>query len=355
MGYFKYISDENVKKLLGKRFPLGLKRVIKLLDQYLNVLDDNGDSLPGKLLSHNISKNRDRSISEFAKVDVDMVLELDDVSKKLTIDLRDYRVQTQFAREFEERRVVLHILIKDVYKTTWAIHLPLQSLMVGFGDPMLGYHCYSHGIAFLDKMGQVEEENEVFYCGITKRGWLTRMTEHFRDIRGNSSKTFHKLWREYLGDSNVLLNSELVALNHSYEGAMGWEEWVVEKYMAKSKSLNMIPGGFAGLRAFYSQNKLSYPVRGNSAVLGQSSFLYFSNESRHGVKNPMIEKLWQDDKYYAKVIGNRENTFSLNEVLMIRQMADKGHDVKHIGKHFGINAVKRIANLLSGKTYKRMQ
>ncbi|GGG89893.1 hypothetical protein GCM10007415_25270 [Parapedobacter pyrenivorans] len=354
MGYIKYISEENVKKLLGRRFPLGLKRVINLLDQYLNHLDDNGDPLPGELLFHNISKKRNRDVSEFAKVDADMVLELNSLSKKLTIDLRDYRVHPQFARDYKERRVVLHILIKDVDKTTWAIHLPLQSLMVGFGDPMLGYHCYGHGISFLDDNGQPKEENEVFYCGITKRGWLTRMTEHFRDIKGNSNKTFHKLWREYLGDTNVLLNSELIALNHSYEAAMGWEEWIVEKYMAKNRSLNMIPGGFAGRGAYSCQNKISDLAGENSIALGQSSFLYFANQSRHGIKNPMIEKLWQDDKYYAKVIGNRENTFSFNEVIKIRQMADKGYDAKQIGRHLGITALKRITNLLSGKTYKRM-
>ncbi|ALL06987.1 hypothetical protein AQ505_16740 [Pedobacter sp. PACM 27299] len=353
MGYIKYISDENAKKLLGKRFPLGLKRVIKLLDQYLNVLDDNGDSLPGQLLFHNISKSRNWSISEFAKIDADMVLELDTASKRLNIDLRDYRVHSEFAREYEERRVVLHILLKDSHKTTWAIYLPLQSLIIGFGDPMLGYHCYGHGISFLDEHGELKEENEVFYCGITKRGWLIRMTEHFREIKGDSKKTFHKLWREYLGNSNVLLNSELIALNHSYETAMNWEEWVVEKYMAKNKSLNMIPGGFAGLKRFSSQNH-SHSENEISIVLGQSSFLSFANRSYQGLKNPMIEKLWRDDRYYAKVIGKRNNTFSTSELLEIRQMAKKGYDVKQIGNQLGIIAPKRIRNVLSGKTYSRM-
>lgn len=353
MGNMKYINEEYAKKLLGKRFPLGLKRVTRLLDQYLNFLDDSGDPLPGELLFHNISKDRNRSLSEFAKVDTDIVLELDNVHKKLNIDLRDYRINSELARDYEERRVVLHILVKDTNRTTWVIHLPLQSLMVGFGDPMEGYHCYGHGIAFLDESGN-PQENEVYYCGITKRGWLTRMTEHFREIKGDSHKTFHKRWREYQGDSNVLLNSELIALNHSYQAAMDWEEWVVEKYMAQNKSLNMIPGGFAGLKSFSGHSRFSHAGRSSSAVSGQSSFLYFSNRSRKGVPNPMIEKLWLDDRYYKRVIGNRENTFSANELLVIREMATHGHDAKSIGNKLGILSLTRLKNILSGKTYKRM-
>jgi len=350
MGYMKYINEDYTKKLLGNKFPLGLKRVTKLLDQFLNVLDDNGDALPSELLFHNISKARNRSLSEFAKVDADMVLELDNVNKTLNIDLRDYRIHSEFARDYEERRVVLHILIKDANKTTWTIHLPLQSLMVGFGDPMDGYHCYGHGISFLNENG-IPQENEVFYCGITKRGWLTRMTEHFREIKGNSNKTFHKLWREYQGNSNVLLNSELVALNHSYEAAMGWEEWIVEKYVVDNKSLNMIPGGFAGLKAFSRHREA---ITGISAVRGKSSFLYFSHQSRKGIPNPMIEKLWLDDSYYSKVIGNRDNTFSSDQLFKIREMASQGHDAKSIGKNLDITNLARLKNILQGKTYSRM-
>lgn len=353
MGQLKYISEEYAEKLLGKRFPMGLKRVTTLLDQFLNYLDDNGDSLPSQLLIHNISKGRNRSLSEFAKVDADMVIELDNVNKKLNIDLRDYRIHSELARVYEERRVVLHIICKDVYKTTWAIHLPLQSLMIGFGDPMDGYHCYGHGISFLDDKGN-PQENEVFYCGITKRGWLTRMNEHFREIKGSSDKTFHRRWREYQGDSNVLLNSELVALNHSFDAAMNWEEWIVGKYMDQNKSLNMIPGGFAGLKSFSSQTKHSRSGIDNSVVRGQGSFFYFANQSRRGIPNPMIEKLWRDDSYYAKVIGNRDSTFSRDDLRKIRKMAHEGHQLDSIGQHFGIVNLKRIKNILEGKTYRRM-
>ena len=146
MGRRNYICEEYAEKLLGKRFPTGLKRVTKLLDQFLNYLDDNGNSLPTQLLMHNMSEDRNRSLSEFAKVDADMVIEFDNINEKFNIDLRDYRIHSELAGVYEEKRVVLYIKGKDVYKTTWAIHLPWQSLMIGFGKPMDGYHCYGHDI-----------------------------------------------------------------------------------------------------------------------------------------------------------------------------------------------------------------
>jgi hypothetical protein len=349
----KYINEDYAHNLLGKRFPLGVKRVVKFLNQYLNKLDDDGYTLPGDLLFHNISKDRNRSISDFAKIDTDMVLEMDNISKRLNIDLRDYTKQPEFAREYDERRVVLHIVIKDANKTTWVIHLPLQSLMVGFGDPMDGYHCYGHGISFLDENGSPLEK-DMFYCGITKRGWLTRMTEHFRDIKGGSNKTFHKRWREYQGESNVLLNSELIALNHSFDAAMNWEEWIVDKYISQDKSLNMIPGGFKGLKVLSRWQYFSGPEGRAFAVRGQDTFTYFKNESRTGIPNPMIEKLWRNDQYYAKVIGNRDSTFSSDDINKIRAMAQEGYDAESIGRHLGIQRINRVKNVLNGKTYRRM-
>ena len=245
MGWMKYINGNYARSLLGNKFPLELKRVVATLDQFLNFLNDNGDPLPMQLLMHNLSKQRKRELSEFAKVDADIVLQHDPLTGRLTADLRDYRIHREFARPEAEHRVVLHILITDAWKTTWAVHLPLQSLMLGFGDPRDGFQCYAHGISFMNTDGHPTQE-ELFYCGITSRSWLTRMNEHFRDIKNNSKKLFHKRWREYQDDQHVLLNSELVALNHTKDGAMGWEEWIVDRCMEADKSLNMIPGGRKG-------------------------------------------------------------------------------------------------------------
>lgn len=252
-----YIEKENVDILIGKNIPVETFRVAKLLDDYLISLTMTGDRLPMQLFEHNCYGNRGAAGEEFAKVDADIVLEIDTRKNKLYADLRDYRKYTEFAREYQERRVVVHILITGVDKTTWVIHLPLQSLMKGFGNPLAGYQCYGHGITLFDKQGNPKRD-ELFYCGITGRNWLVRMAEHFREINNGSKKLFHRQWREYRESDNVMLNSELIVLNQNRVAAMDWEEWIVDRYKKEKRSMNMIPGGFKGLRMVH---KFSYHRR----------------------------------------------------------------------------------------------
>src|SRR5207253_4047973 len=65
------------------------------------------------------------------------------------------------------------------------------------------YQCYSHSIGLQDPpaTGTIEE---TYYCGITSRNWLKRMAEHFAEVRNGSNKTFHRAWRQYQGNANVL-------------------------------------------------------------------------------------------------------------------------------------------------------
>lgn len=117
---------------------------------------------------------------------------------------------------------MVHVQIDYPDRTQWAIHIPLQALMREFGDPEQGYQEYAHSIALLDPNSHVTVEYS--YCGITGWNWLERMGEHFREMRSGSNKAFHRAWREFQGRKEVLLNSELIVLNQTYEAAMAWEE-----------------------------------------------------------------------------------------------------------------------------------
>ena len=64
---------------------------------------------------------------------------------------------------------------------------------------------------------------------------------------------------------------------------------------------------------------------------------YFGNISRKGISNPYIKKLWEDDHFYAKSVGNRANALSKEQVTKIRAFASDGHDVAAIGKQYGLN------------------
>lgn len=345
-----FIDKNNAKSLLGSRFPGGIQRLVKNLDEYLNFLLETGDTLPLQLLEHNASITRNRGLSEFAKVDADIVIESDPVKSGLSIDLRDYRDKPASGRDYEERRVVVHIVIKEDNKTTWAVHLPLQSIMVGFGNPEEGYQCYAHTITFLDDDG-LPVNDELSYCGITSRGWLKRMSEHFTEIEKGGQRKFHKNWRKYMAERNILLNSELIALNHSYIAAMDWEEWIVERYMSKSVSLNMIPGGFKGLRYLgHLRNRIGKDDKKQS-----DACQYGDKKQSPRDKSDLMANLWRDDGYYRKVIGNRKTNFSYDQVVLIRLMDKFGVSIQRIADHFKVDKLQRIENVISGKYYGRMK
>lgn len=245
----RYINVRQVHQLVGPNYPKGAARLAESLDEYLCHLATSGERLPEILLAHNLSPDRNRSGCDLARVDADILLEFDVATGKQDLCLKDYRVNTEFARPVEEQRVVVHVWVRFPDRTQWAVHLPLQALMRGFGDPEQGYQGYAHTIALLDAEGLATSEHR--YCGITGRNWLERMGEHFREVRSGSNKTFHRAWREFQGRKDVLFNSELIVLNQSYEAAMAWEEWIVDRHRARGISLNMIAGGFKGLKELH--------------------------------------------------------------------------------------------------------
>ena len=124
---------------------------------------------------------------------------------------------------------------------------PVQVVMKGYPLIHDNHYGYSHSIMLWDQK-ENQKGKQYYYIGITKRNWLKRMAEHFNEIRKGSNKTFHKVWREYAGRNDILLSSELITLNHTFNQIMDWEEWTVDEQMSAGTSLNMIPGGFKGMK-----------------------------------------------------------------------------------------------------------
>ena len=344
----EYINVRSVHRLIGANYPLGVNSLANSLERFLQQLASHGDYLPRKLLDHNLSGRRNREISEFAHVDADFRLDLDVESGKSDLALLDYRVQTEHARDENEKRVVFHINMKYPDKANWAIHLPLQALIKRFGDVEDGYMCYAHTVTLMDAKGIPTDGDGQVYCGITSRNWLERMNEHFREIRSGSNKLFHRAWREFQGRSDVMLSSELVALNHTYEGAMGWEEWIVKRYMESKTSLNMIPGGFLGLKELH---KLGYLNRDRDISVtdrDKALFEYAKEHPRIGMPNLLIAGLWEDDEYYEKVIQSRDNTLSKEQVIQIRQLYEDGHHVDNIVKDVGAINIGQVRRVIAG-------
>ena len=83
----------------------------------------------------------------------------------------------------------------------------------------------------------------------------------------------------------MLLNSELVALNHSYDAAMNWKEFIVDRYIAERRSLDMLPGGFKGLRYLHQLGHLSKTVNALLEEREHAMLEYAKQHSRAGVPN----------------------------------------------------------------------
>ncbi|RUP07823.1 hypothetical protein [Hyphomicrobium sp.] len=348
----RYVSVRQVHRLIGLNYPGGAPELAAALENFLCHAEAQGEKFPDLLLAHNLSGRRDREACELASVDADIVLERDIASGRVETVLKDYRVHTEFAREGEERRVVVHIELKYQDRTRWAIHVPLQALMKGFGDPEDGHQCYAHTIARLDADGK--PETEYIYCGITSRNWLQRMAEHFRAARSGSNIRFHRAWREYQGRSDVLLGSELIVLNQTRARALSWEEWIVDRYRDENRSLNMIAGGEKGRREL---QRLGYLARTDGSLEEWDAAVmnYARDHGRAGVPNLLIAGLWEDDAYYARVIEARSDTLGREQVRQIRYLASLNWPPEKICDEVGALNVDQVRRVLQGKTYLRMQ
>jgi hypothetical protein len=224
---------------------------------------------------------------------------------------------------------------------------------MGYGDVTQGHQGYSHSIVFMEPDGGTLKE--AFYIGVTSRNWLVRMEEHLAEMRGGSNKRFHAAWRAYAGDTNVMLSSELIVLSHTFEGIMAWEEEQVDAMMEAGKSLNMIPGGFKGLR-FLHEHRLTDKVEISLEERDRAIAAYARRVGvRAGVPNLFLAELWRDDEFYLKVLAGRSDVLTPGQVLAIRDLAAKGRTPQQIFETVGARNVEQVQRVLQGKTYTRVQ
>jgi hypothetical protein len=146
-----------------------------------------------------------------------------------------------------------------------------------------------------------------------------------------------------------------VALNHSFEAAMGWEEFIVDRHIAAGCSLNMIPGGFKGLKLLHTLGHLNRTTQVTLEERERAIAEFAKRHPRSGVPNLLIAGLWEDDAYYAKVITGRSNALSLEQVRRIRMLGLQGATPEAIASEVGARSVEQVSRVLSGRTYGRLR
>lgn len=255
-----------------------------------------------------------------------------------------------YERSRAETRVVLRLLINNYRGSRWGIAIPLQLILKGMKFTSDCHFGYGHQIYL---HGADQKSRQLQYIGVTKRNWLTRMAEHFREVESGGNKTFHKAWREFAGGQDVQLTSELIAHNHTYEQIMAWEEEQVDACLATGNSLNMIPGGFKGMR-FLHEHRLSASPRISLKERDRAIEKFQRDNPRQGIPNLIISNLWKNEDYATRVICGPEGRLSVDQVIQIRQLGQKGTDIDEITDRVGARNRDQVKRVLEGKSYARI-
>jgi hypothetical protein len=152
---------------------------------------------------------------------------------------------------------------------------------------------------------------------------------------------------------NVQFISSLMDINLTFEDAMAWEELHVDRVAYGPNGLNMIPGGFKGLKYLHEhrvigRDDISLEERDRAI----SEFL--RQNPRKGIPNPFLAELWKDDDFYLKVIGARPKTLSPDQVRKIRELAQRGWSIENIAEEVGALNEVQVKNVIARRTYARI-
>jgi len=250
----------------------------------------------------------------------------------------------------------------------YRIEVPLRILLRGSPDLNKTYTVYLHTL--------VTDTDEMFnYYGLTKRGWNIRFNEHWREgARNYKTRRLFPLKVRSLIQSNMArkngglnggaklkhINTVLCTNGASQNHAMNAEEYLVDKYSLNSKhpnGLNMIPGGYAGIKALHklrgenpNKNNQFMSTEQRERLLDE----YLLKNPRVGVPNPGAAEKWKDDAYAEAVICGPENRLNPDQVRETRYLSATGLEPDVILQKVGALNLRQVEGVLSGKHYSRI-
>jgi hypothetical protein len=349
----RFLDKRNCHALLpmGHGLPM-----LQRLDNCLCEINDKQGKYRGlidKLVEHNKRTfNKERCSGRLLNIHIDIAQALYVLDKGINTEVRErpYPGPAQ-----------LHTIVQYEGGTSWKTLVPLQYLLKGWGDANSGHQCYVHSISKnVPRMGSVDQllsrmksdEDTFYYVGITSRNWLERLGEHISETRRGNRRSFYQALRESTGWHDVLYTSSLREVNQSYDEAMNWEEAQVDNIAADHYGLNMIPGGFKGLKYFH---KLGITKKERVSIEERDRAIseYCRQNPRKGIPNPFIKAWWGDDEHYEQVNETNPKRLSVGQRKEIRRLHSEGITIPMITKQVGALDERQVKDFLSGKTYKR--
>lgn len=228
--------------------------------------------------------------------------------------------------------------------------IPLGSIIKTMRSVVNQYQVYCHRFCN-DENGVVLDG--LSYIGVTKRGWQTRLTEHVRAARSGSKYRFHEALRRW-GDAATTVSHSIIGCGLDERKAMSLEEQTVGFESLYPRGLNMIPGGYAGLKYLHRIGA----VGKNERVSPDNTFSvinrFFDTASRKGKPNPLMSALWRDDSYAEKIICGPENRLKPDQIRNARFLSSLGKSDMDIVAEIGARNTLQVRRVLDGTTYGRI-
>jgi len=349
----KYLDIRNCHALLPSGYKLPtVQRLEECLDQ-INSQGKGDQGLIDSLIEHNKKTSQMKSSTRrLVNVPLDIAQGVNAIERS---------IHTQAMVRPEPSPLLFNMAFEHEMDMTWKVILPLQYLLKGWGDANSGHQCYVHSICRdMPRTGTIQQlvareadqSQNYTYVGITGRNWLLRLSEHMREIHNGNRRTFYQAWRDNLGLENVVFISQLSEINMSFDDAMNWEETLVDLIGSGENGLNMIPGGFKGLKNLHKLGIISkerVTVEERDAAINE----FIRQHPRKGIPNPFIAKLWEDDSHYSKVLESKKNLLSVEQVRRIRELARAGWAIDAITSEVDAINEQQVKKVIAGQTYNR--
>ena len=307
----------------------------------------------------------------------------------------DCNVKTGFKENHPSTYKGSHLVLGYYLRNTLHSFIAPLEYLLGFNEKLIlrdgSYQLYSHTILSSDNQAVINKEleavrgsgeygrqpsaqryhqnNSLLYVGITRRTWLERYRQHCNDMRRGSNLLFHRALRSEFCKIGVLEHIvERAGLTEKQ--AMEIEEKEVEKRSLHSlhpNGLNMIPGGYAGLKCVHNfASRTGYKLGGELSADNIETVL--ADVQRHALKkhfdttdikrvNAEIARLWAEDiNFRIKATTGQKNRFSFPQIQAARIWDASGWLKEKIleslrkidAKKIGMGQLER---LLKGETY----
>lgn len=266
--------------------------------------------------------------------------------------------------ERETAPVVFFEMHSPTLNIPMRVEVPLRALVKG-GKKLKDTHTvYLH--ALLTDTG-----DEYVYYGITKRGWSLRFHEHVKSALSEGSRRLFPRKLDELIDARAAQISgvkddrpklsgfitAICVIGLDEKSAMDVEEYLVDKYSLSSKhshGLNMIPGGYEGIRALHRLSLLTERGFLNTDAREELLEAYLQQHPQLGIPKPGVAEKWNDPSYAEAVICGRENRLDADQVREIRYLSALGYTLEQITKSVEAINTDQVRRVLEGITYTRV-